>query len=158
MAATTETGTSTSGLGGLIAAVGLVTLVAGGVGFLGGHQLRRGMTAPPATAGQFSPAKVLQQPSMQFATLPPIITNLGGDITAWLRLEASVVIEGDKPVTGQLTAQLAEDATALLRTLSLQQIAGASGFQHLREELKERMRLRSAGRVKDVVIQSLVIE
>ena len=38
------------------------------------------------------------------------------------------------------------------------QIEGANGFQNLREDLNERARVRSGGRVREVVIQSLVVE
>ena len=40
----------------------------------------------------------------------------------------------------------------------LAQIQGASGFQHLREDLNDRVRVRSGGKVRDLVIQSLIIE
>ena len=57
-----------------------------------------------------------------------------------------------------LAAQIAEDIVAYLRTVSLAQIEGASGFQHLREDLNDRVRVRSGGKVRDLVIQSLVVE
>ena len=57
-----------------------------------------------------------------------------------------------------LVAQIAEDIIAFLRTVTLVQIQGASGFQHLREDLNDRVRVRSGGKVRDLVIQSMIIE
>ena len=42
--------------------------------------------------------------------------------------------------------------------MTLTQIEGASGFQHLREDLNERARIRSGGKVRDLVIQALIVE
>jgi flagellar FliL protein len=57
-----------------------------------------------------------------------------------------------------LAAQITEDIVAFLRTVPLTQIQGASGFQHLREDLNDRVRVRSGGKVRDLVIQALIIE
>jgi flagellar FliL protein len=47
---------------------------------------------------------------------------------------------------------------AYLRTVPLAQIEGPSGFLHLREDLNERARIRSGGKVKELVVQSLMLE
>jgi flagellar FliL protein len=47
---------------------------------------------------------------------------------------------------------------AYLRTVSLQQIEGPRGFQYLREDLRERVKLRSEGRVNDLLLRTFVIE
>jgi flagellar FliL protein len=57
-----------------------------------------------------------------------------------------------------LAGQIGEDILAFLRTLSLAQIQGASGFQHLREDLGDRVRTRSRGKVRDLIIQALIVE
>jgi flagellar FliL protein len=62
------------------------------------------------------------------------------------------------PDAGTLSAQIVEDIVAFLRTVSLTQIQGASGFQHLREDLNDRVRVRSGGKVRDLVVQSMIIE
>ncbi len=62
------------------------------------------------------------------------------------------------PDAGTLSAQIVEDIVAFLRTVSLSQIQGASGFQHLREDLNDRVRVRSGGKVRDLVVQSMIIE
>ena len=45
-----------------------------------------------------------------------------------------------------------------MRTLTLAQIAGASGLQHLREDLNERAAIRSDGRVRELILQTLVVQ
>jgi flagellar FliL protein len=47
---------------------------------------------------------------------------------------------------------------AYLRTLHLPQLEGASGLQALREDLAERVRLRSGGKVREFVIETLVVQ
>jgi flagellar FliL protein len=45
-----------------------------------------------------------------------------------------------------------------MRTLSEAQIGGASGLQHLREDLNERAAIRSGGLVRELIIQTLVVQ
>ena len=47
---------------------------------------------------------------------------------------------------------------AYLRTLSLSRIQGASGLQHLREDLNERVVLRSKGLVRELIVETLVVQ
>lgn len=143
---------------GMLLIMTLLTVLSAGVGFVAGHQLKLGLAPPVAgTAKLVAPLPPVRE-GQQLISLPTIITNLAGEPAAWLRLEASISVAGDKPVAATLVAQFAEDATALLRTLTVQQIAGASGFQHLHEELLDRMRARSADKVQGILIRSLVIE
>ncbi len=57
-----------------------------------------------------------------------------------------------------LAATITEDIVAYLRTVSLAQIEGASGFQHLREDLNDRARVRSGGKVRELIIHTLIVE
>ena len=134
----------------------LVSVCAGGIGFLSGSQLPPLMSPESQKAPTIAVAKVDNE-GFQVVTLPSIVTNLAGD-EGWVRLEAAVLVDGSKALPPELAARLAQDTTALLRTLSIRQISGASGFQHLREELLDRIKARSADRVRDIMIQSLVIE
>ena len=150
-----------SGKGGmmrLLAALLLLTMVAGGVGFLGGHQLRRSLAQPVTpTTSSVSVAKIAKAEGLQLVALPPIVTNLAGE-SGWVRIEASVLLAEEKPVAATLAGQLAEDIVALLRTLTLSQIGGASGYHHLREEILDRLRTRTGGRSREISIQSMIIE
>ena len=51
-----------------------------------------------------------------------------------------------------------QDIMAYLRTVSLQQVEGPRGFQYLKDDLQERVDLRSEGRVSKVMFRTLVIE
>jgi flagellar protein FliL len=91
--------------------------------------------------------------------LPPIIANLADPPDAWVRIQATLVLDGaltQKPDV--VAAEIAEDILAFMRTLTLAQIAGASGLQHLREDLNERAAIRSNGRVRELILQTLVVQ
>lgn len=156
--ASTKSTTKRGGIGAFMVAALLVSAVAGGLGFLLGGQIRHMLVETKPVGPRLTAAKIESEAS-QVVTLPAIVTNLaGGDGAGWIRLEAAVIVEGKSSVPSDLAARLAQDTTALLRTLTARQITGASGFQHLREELLDRMRTRSADRVREIVILSLVIE
>ena len=44
------------------------------------------------------------------------------------------------------------------RTVTLRQIEGASGLQHLREDLNERVALRTKGQVRELIVEMLVVQ
>jgi flagellar FliL protein len=92
----------------------------------------------------------------QLVTLPNMVTNLAAPEKMWIRIEAAAVIEGEEPE--RMAAQLAEDIVAYLRTVTLDQVQGGSGFAYLKEDLDERVRLRGKGKVRDLVVQSFIVE
>ncbi len=88
-----------------------------------------------------------------------ITTNLASPPNTWIRLETAALVKGDLGAEGNtLLAKLAEDVVAYLRTVPLEQIEGPSGFQHLREDLNDRVRIRSEGKVTELMIEALVVE
>ena len=91
--------------------------------------------------------------------MPAITANLAQPKTTWIRLEASLVVKQDLgPEADVLASKMAEDIVGFLRTVTMEQIAGPSGFQHLREDLNDRVRVRSEGKVSELIIQSLILE
>ena len=149
-----------------LAAVGLLTLVAiaggAGVGLLiGGGSAPDtpvAATAPtagdPAAAGKTSEAA---SPS-QIVKLESIVTNVASPANTILRVDASIVIHPDEVGDPEvLAAQIQGDTLTFLRTIDLAQIEGARGLLHLREDLRERAKLRSPA-VSDYLIQSLVAQ
>jgi flagellar protein FliL len=151
-----------------IAALLILTGMGVGLGGLMGLQLSSLIeTAGEAEAragkeGGRSPAQAAKgryPANANLRPLAPIVTNLASPERTWIRLEASLVMDGDHAAEANaLTAQITEDIVAFLRTVALVQIQGASGFQHLREDLNDRVRVRSGGKVRDLVVQSLIIE
>ena len=72
---------------------------------------------------------------------------------------SSVVFGADATIgANAMAAAISEDIVAYLRTVPLVQIEGPSGFLHLREDLNDRARIRSGGKVRELVIQGLVLE
>ncbi|HEY1735378.1 MAG TPA: flagellar basal body-associated FliL family protein [Methylovirgula sp.] len=159
MAATAEA--KPLSLGKFIGLMVMMTIVAVGVG--GGLGLMLVGRASTTLQALLQPKPV--EPSAKYSAnfslldLPPIITNLADPATAWIRLQAAIIYDNkavSKPEL--LAAQIGEDLLAYMKTATLAQIGGASGLDHLREDLNERARIRSEGHVHEVVIQTVVVQ
>jgi flagellar FliL protein len=91
--------------------------------------------------------------------IPPVVTNLSVPQDTWIRLEASLVFdEKAVPHPDALGAEVAGDILAFLRTTTLTQIQGIAGLQNLRQDLNERVAIRSNGAVKELIIRTLVLQ
>ena len=146
----------------LIAALLLLTIVAAAMG--GGLGIQLATKVEDAVRQKESAEeKPAGEPRYTGPThlkpLSPILTNLSEPRDIWIRVESSIVFE-DEEIAGDdvLAGQIAEDILAYLRTVSLSQIEGPSGLQNLREDLAERARIRSEGRVTELVIQTMVVQ
>ena len=105
------------------------------------------------------PAPGLYTPAAYLKELPPIVTNLVSPSGVWIRVEASVVFEpANTPDYDVLLREISADFLNFLRTVSLAQLQGASGLQHLRQDLSERMAIRSKGKARELIIHSLVVQ
>lgn len=147
-----------------IAAIAVLTLVAGGGGWLVG-----GLLAPPPPKEQVEAAKEPAANATGEEGLPkvaieangvvqldPITTNLAYPSENWIRLE--VALQFDGVPDPKLAEQIHQDIAAYLKTVSLQQIQGPRGFQYLRDDIQERVDLRSDGRVTNVMFRTFVIQ
>jgi flagellar FliL protein len=91
--------------------------------------------------------------------LQPIVTNLATPAGVFARIEASLVTDKlNEEEATVMAARIGEDLVAFLRTTSLAQIEGGAGLQHLREDLNERVVIRSGGKVRELVIETLVVQ
>ncbi len=88
--------------------------------------------------------------------LEPITSNLAYPSENWVRLEVALMFNG--PPDTKLAEDIHQDIMAYIRTVSLQQIEGPRGFQYLRDDIQERVDLRSEGRVSKVIFRTFVIE
>ncbi|HEY8007080.1 MAG TPA: flagellar basal body-associated FliL family protein [Methylocella sp.] len=115
---------------------------------------------PPAAAGPAGKAGEIKYGTETLVReLPPIIANLAEPSDSWVRVQASIVFDMKTvPKPDLLAAEIAQDLLGFLRTLSLAQIGGASGLQHLREDLNERASTRSGGLVRELIVQTLVVQ
>ena len=144
-----------SSRGGLIGAViGTLAAVAGGFafGFLGikGEHTVADAAPPPPKAPAAKPAEV--------RPLAVIVTNLRDPSTLYVRLEAVVVLEPNTPDSAALAAKIGDDLVSYLRTVSLSELEGPTGFQYVREDLRKRSIQMGGGKVRELLLQSFVIQ
>ena len=151
------------GSGGLIAGFVVVTLLAAGVGggfgfYVSGNLGTAQAQKPQAEAAKPEEKKVAIPSDTRLVDLAPIIVNLAEPRDVWMRVEASLLVQGSWEGVDVLSRHVSEDIAAYLKTASLAQFEGASGFQNLREDLKDRARVRDSERIKDLIIHGIVVE
>ena len=135
----------------------LLTLVSIGAGVgLGSHLVYTLQAPDKPKPAHTQPASETERSRLKY--LKPIITNIAEPGDIWARLEAAVVFDEEMPNADVLVARIGEDLLGYLKTLKLAQLEGAGQFQHLREDLKDRVAIRSGGEVRDFIIESLVIQ
>jgi flagellar protein FliL len=88
--------------------------------------------------------------------LDPITTNLAYPSDSWVRMEVALVFNG--PTDVKLAEDIHQDIMTYMRTVSLQQIEGPRGFNYLKDDLQERVDLRSEGRVSKIMVRTFVIQ
>ena len=146
---------------GLLAAVAVLTAIAGGGGwYLGGVISADQQVAAKSTTKDDKP-KQGDFESRSIGTivpLPPIVTNLGIPQTTWVRLEASLVAKPGREIPAGVAASVGDDFMSFLRSVNLLPVQGAAGLAYLRADLEERARMRSEGAVDRVFISTLVVE
>lgn len=151
-----------SGLVVTLAIVLVLSLIAAGGGWLVGGIIAPQVDQPADTAGAAPDADVKKEEDAEnklrenIVALEPITTNLSYPSDNWIRIEVSLLFNGEPDNT--LADRIHQDILAYLRTVSLQQIEGPRGFQYLRDDLRERVKLRSEGRVNDILLRTFVIE
>ena len=158
--AAAEVSTKKAGKGGTIGTIAILTLLAGGGGALVGKLVGARLRATPATA--VADVGATTSPyggDTEVRELPSIVTDLAGTPAARVRMQAAIVFPKaavENPTI--LAAQVGEDMLAFLKTLTLEQLQGASGLQNLRDDLNDRASVRSQGRVREVIIETLVTQ
>jgi flagellar protein FliL len=145
----------------LTAAIFILTLIAVAAGALAGLHLvataervvdARKSAAPLPVASTYAGSARLRK-------LSPIVTNLAAPANNWARVEASMVTDSlNDEEAGILAAHISEDIVIYLRSASAAQFEGARGLQHLRDDLTERANVRSSGKVRELIIETLVIQ
>jgi len=100
----------------------------------------------------------LTRSTMTVRELTPIVTNLSSS-EIWVRLHVAIIYEAGSVASPEVLAtDLTADILGFIQTLTISQIAGSSGLQHLREDLNDRAIIRSDGKVRELVIESLVVQ
>ena len=146
------------GLMGFLIPLVVLTVMAAGGGWMMGPQIIAAMKAAAAVKAP-APAPVAES-TVALKELTPIVTNLAApNARAWIRLQAAVVYErADAPQIDLLAAKVGDDLLSVMRTMTLEDLQGASGLELLREDLNERASIRSDGHIKELIIEMLVIQ
>ncbi|NTJ64601.1 flagellar basal body-associated FliL family protein [Agrobacterium rhizogenes] len=140
----------------------VLTVLGGGGGWVLGTmvapRIKQATAAVQATAKAGGDSKQAAATAQANGIIPldPITTNLAYPSQSWIRLELALVFKGQPDP--QLAQAIHQDILAYIRTVSLQQIEGARGLQYLRDDIQERVDLRSEGRVTKVMFRTFVIE
>lgn len=148
-------------LGALVA----MTFAAAGMGWVSGGFLTQGK--PDSEVGQAPVAggksakkesKDSGEPLASDTVIPlaAITTSIASPSDMWVRMELSIVL--DEPQGEELPDIIQQDLLSYIRTVKMHEIEGPSGFRHLKENLDERAAIRSDGRVKQVLIRTLLFE
>lgn len=149
-----------------IAIIAGLSVIAGGGGWLVGKMLapppaevaaapEAGEAAAGGEAGEEGIPRIATEAN-GIVTLEPFTSNLAYPADNLVRMEIALAFNGQPdPV---LAEAIHQDVMAYMRTVSLQQIQGPRGFQYLRDDLKERVDLRSEGRVTNIMFRTFVIE
>ncbi|WP_068082073.1 flagellar basal body-associated FliL family protein [Polycladidibacter stylochi] len=93
--------------------------------------------------------------------LKPIVTNLLSSSDHWIRIEASIILvkdslsEDDHAV---LVKEIEQDFLLYARTLGPRQLEGTRGLLRLRDDLNERAKMRGGNNVRELVLESVVIQ
>lgn len=114
---------------------------------------------PAAIDGEKPKEAPAPAPPSTVYDLPPVVTNLGAPQDTWIRLEASIVFDPKAlPNPEAVAGKISEDLLAYLRTVSLKQLEGPVGLQSIREDLNDRAAVRSGGKVRELVLRTLVVQ
>jgi len=123
-----------------------------------GHGSGHGEKEPKATL-MAQHAQPIDFSVMTVKELPPIVTNLAKPETAWIRLQAAIVFDPREfPHAEKLAPEIMSDITAYLRSLSIGALEGADGLRRLQEELDERVAIRSEHKVREFIIETMVVQ
>ncbi|MFN3890870.1 MAG: flagellar basal body-associated protein FliL [Beijerinckiaceae bacterium] len=132
-----------------------VVVLCGGMG--AGYRLMiDSVESPKPKPDAVSPPKA----EFVYHAMPPVITNIGNPTSVWIRLDLTLKMAGEMPMSDieKESSRFAEDALAYARTLSVSDVEGATGLLHLRQDLGERASVRSNGKIKEVIIRSMVLQ
>ncbi|AMJ62673.1 flagellar basal body-associated FliL family protein [Bosea sp. PAMC 26642] len=141
----------------------LLTALAAGAGTLWGMRVVGTVETTVQKRMEAAAPHVLVNPAMTgtlvLRKLSPIVTNLAAPANTWVRIEAALLMEQKASLTADpLIGAITEDILSFLRSVTASQMEGAAGLRNLREDLTERVAIRSKGLVRDIVIETLVVQ
>ena len=94
-----------------------------------------------------------------YAATPTELKEAVHPAGARIRLETAMVFDvAAVEDVERMKATLSTDLIAFLRTVSLGELIGASAYNHLRDDLNERVRAASSGTVNELLIETMVLQ
>lgn len=150
-------------LGRLILVVAVLSVLAvalgGAVGWTLVSTVERAIEEKQKEAQKKDENPLIYSGNLVLKAVPPVVTNLRNSDDLWIRIECAIIFtNGALPNPDVVIADLRQDILAYLRTLSIEQVQGPSGLQHLREDLNERAMIRTQGKIRELVIETFVIQ
>ena len=147
-----------AGKGGLVITVATLTVLAAVGGGLVG-KLVGGAHAVPSPAASETGKPLPYAADIEVRELPAIVTNLAQPEEARVRIQVAMVYPKKGVENAALLgARINDDIVAFLKTLTVAELQGPSGLQALREDLNERAAVRSDGKVREIIIEALVVQ
>lgn len=149
---------------GMIIGLVLATLIAAGAGAGLGTMLAGNIEAAITAKAKEVPEKPPAPPvkysgDLVVRDLKPIIANLAAPSSTWIRLETAIIFTNGAVENPDVAAsEIEQDLLAYVRTLTLDQLQGASALEHLRDDLNERVAIRTEGAVSELVVKTMVMQ
>ena len=148
-------------LGAVIPILVLTVAAGGGGAFMGTQIVAAAKSAAEKATGVPDgpkPSSASLASTEALKELVPVVTNLASPEGTSIRLQTAIVYDkGDAPQIDVIASKIGEDVLTFVRTLTVAQIQGASGLQALRDDLNERAAVRSDGKVRELLIEMLVV-
>lgn len=124
----------------------------------GGHADAHGKGGHDKHDGEHADTKA-SSGALQVKELPTIITNLAQSETSWIRLQAAIVYDpAQVQHSDKLIAEIMSDITAFLRNVTVASLEGSDGLRRLQEDLSERVAIRSDRKVRELIIETMVVQ
>lgn len=142
----------------------LAILLGGGIGYLMSNTIEKNVLRKEeaAEAARRTSPPQSYTGDIALVKLEPITTNLMSPENVFIRVEVSLLVGGgvaaDRSRIAQLSAEISQDILAFLRTVSVAQLQGPSGLQNLREDLNDRANIRSEGKVRELILETMVVQ
>lgn len=152
-----------SGIMGLIVALLVVTLIGGGGGALMANMQFERINDVATQRANAEPVKTADALAWDETTsivkLDPIVSNLAEPEGVWIRLDTAMVFDQEAvDDVERMKGELAQSVLAFLRTVTMAELEGASALNYLRDDLNERARMASGGTVKELIIETMVLQ
>mgnify|MGYP000022790810 CR=1 FL=1 len=142
----------------------LSIVLGGGIGFLMSSSIEENVVRKEkkAEAVRWAPPPKSYNDDIVLVKLNPVTTNLMSPDSIFIKVEASLVVPkalGEQTsVMDAMSADISQDILNFLRTVTLAQIQGPAGLQNLREDLNDRGNIRSEGKVRELILETMVVQ